>query len=105
VTGQQLIDAAELSTVGHAYIRCREAIWANSNAYIRLSVVVHDGKRLLGPWAHLYDRKTQEAIGEPTPQSLLTVLPPFDRNAFLHGDHEPWTGPLDAAETERERTT
>lgn len=98
MTGQELVDTAELSAQGHAYIRCRDAKWANPNAYIRLSVIRHNDIRQLGPWAHLFDRQTQESIGEPTPQAVLTFQPPFNAAAFLSGDYEPWTGPLDEAE-------
>lgn len=95
MTGQQLIETAELSVAGHAYIRCRDPNWASPQAYIRLSVLLHNGQRTLGPWAHLFDRVTQEAIGEPTPQATLTFMPPFNREAFFSQEYDPWAGDLD----------
>ena len=100
MTGQQIIDAAELKH-GHAHIRVRDRKWANPQAYMRLSVLQHDHDgRVIGPWAHLFDRQTQQAIGEPTPQAVLTLMPPFNTRAFLSGDFDVWTGDLDPAEEE-----
>jgi hypothetical protein len=98
-TVQSMIDAAELSSHGHAYIRFRQANWADPNDYLRLSVLQSaNGGRSIGPWAHFYARRTQEAIGEKTPQQMLTIAPPFNREAFLVESYEIWTGPLDPAD-------
>lgn len=103
MTGQQMIDAAELSAAGHAYIRCRQSNWADPNDYVRLSVLrVADG-RSLGPWAHLFARRTQEAIGEITPQAILTIRPPFNGATFLTGEYDTWAGPLDPADEKQEQ--
>jgi len=100
VTGQQLIDAAMLSTHGHAYIRFRDPVWSNPEAYARLSVLVQDDRRVLGPWLHLFDRRSQEVIGEPTPQVLMLVGSTlFDPGRFRAYEIEPWTGALDRADT------
>lgn len=99
-TGQQLIDGAFLNEAGHAYIRCRDPKWADPDDYMRLSVLQQpDGGRSLGPWAHLFARRTQEAIGESTPQQILTLFAPFNRTAFLGGVYDVWDGPLDPADS------
>ena len=99
MTGQQMMDAADLGRAGHAYIRFRESIWANPNAYMRLSVLITSTQeRYLGPWLHLYDRMTQEMIGEPTPQNYLTFYPPFNKERFLTEHYVVWLGELDPAD-------
>ena len=99
MTGQELIDHAPLSKVGHGYVRVRDSKWANPDAYLRLSVFLRaENGRVLGPWGHLFDRRTQEAIGEKTPQQLLTFAPPFSKVEFLAGNISPYTGPLDPAD-------
>lgn len=50
--------------------RLRLPWWANENAYVRIDIV---GNGQAGVWLHLYDRAAQEAIGEPTPQSVLCI--------------------------------
>ena len=57
--GQHMIDAATLSAAGHAFIRCRDVRWADTKDYIRLSVFRLADGRSLGPWAHLFARRTQ----------------------------------------------
>lgn len=101
MTGQQLIDAVALGESELGFVRCRDAKWANPDAYLRLAVLVIDGQRNIGPWAHLYDRATQEAIGEPTPQAFVTFMAPFNMSAFLTQDYDPWTGALDPADENR----
>jgi hypothetical protein len=94
MTGRELLQAVALSSEGHAYIRIRDSRWANPHAYARLRVVqMGHGPRALGPWVHLFDRPTQEAIGEPTPQAVLitaTSLPAFFAEEVIE-----YTGPLD----------
>lgn len=68
--------------------RVRRPMWSNPNAYVRLDLV--DGGR--GPWLRLYDRTSQEAIGEPTPQ----VAPCFNDSLT---DYEEYTGPIDPVDT------
>jgi len=48
--------------------RLRLEVWADPHAYLKLDLLPGG---MSGPWAHLYDRVTQEAIGEPTPQDIL----------------------------------
>lgn len=99
MTGQQLIDAVELNGFGHAYVRCRDPKWADPNDYLRLSVLITQGnKRSIGPWAHLFARRTQEIIGEKTPQVMFTFQKPFDIATFLTEELEQWTGELDPAD-------
>jgi hypothetical protein len=99
VTGQQMIDAATPNHLGHAFIRFRDRKWADPNDYGRLSVFVNDGQRNLGPWFHLFARRTQEAIGERTPQAVIALpMGGFDVNAFRFSDFDLWTGPLDPAD-------
>lgn len=43
--------------------RVRMDIWADPETYLAIGPV----------WCHLWSRKTQEAIGQPTPQSMLTM--------------------------------
>lgn len=66
---------------------------------MRLSVIESAGKRSLGPWVHLFDRVTQEAIGERTPQVVLVIMAPFNLRAFVTQDYDPWLGALDVADT------
>ena len=66
--------------------RVRLPIWANKNAYMKIDLV---GGGRLGPWGKLYERGTQEAIGEPTPQILSVIGDTSD-------GYEEYTGELDA---------
>lgn len=68
--------------------RLRDPQWANHHAYVRIDLVEVNGVTGHGPWAHLYDRKTQEAIGEPTPQTFLIT-------SLIDDSGEPYTGELD----------
>jgi len=63
--------------------------WANPEAYMKL---VRVGE-FHGPVARLYDRQTQEAIGEPTPQEFIAT-------SMASPDWMPYTGPLDKADQE-----
>ena len=49
--------------------KVRKAIWANPEAYMKIDIV--DGK--LGPWGHLYDQPTQDALGVESPQNTLII--------------------------------
>ena len=52
--------------------RIRLEHWADPNAYLRLPLL-HDGK--YGPWADLYDDRTQLAIGlQPGSQQISVFL-------------------------------
>ena len=101
MTGRELVDRAALSTAGHAYIRVREPQWANLHAYARFSVLTGAGldqPRMLGPWMHLFDRHTQEVIGEPTPQALCLLLQPGGSRGFLEANWIVYDGPIDPAD-------
>ena len=65
--------------------RVRLTQWANADAYLKIDLFPGG---MCGPWAHLYERKTQEAIGESTPQNLLTMYADCP-------DFVPYSGPLD----------
>lgn len=80
---------AELQAAGIA--RFRKPQWSNPGAYLRIDIL-GDGTR--GPWAHLFDRLSQEAIGEPTPQTFLALALSDDSTGWL-----PWDGTLDVADT------
>jgi hypothetical protein len=100
MTGQQLIDATVIAVHGIGYLRFHDPVWGNPEAYMRLAVVVTNGERHLGPWGSLFDRRTQEVIGEPTPQDILIVSKAvFDTKAFKEAELEQWTGALDPADT------
>lgn len=73
---------AQLSKAGISRFRLPQ--WASPNCYARIDLV--DGG--CGPWFHLYDRPTQEAIGADTPQSVMGIGDTTD-------DYEPYDGPLD----------
>lgn len=70
--------------------RVRKTVWINPYAYLRQDILKHESanERFCGPWCHLFDRKTQELIGEPTPQSILAMYCEAD-------DWEIYTGPID----------
>lgn len=69
--------------------RFRRPIWADPNDYARVDVI--NGMR--GPWLHLWARRTQEAIGERTPQDVLNLA------QDPTSDYEPYTGALDPEDT------
>ena len=68
--------------------RLRDPRWVNPEAYIRIGIIENGGRRFHGPWGSLYDRKTQEVIGEPTPQKFLLMQ-------LLDDNGEEYKGPLD----------
>ncbi len=74
--------------------RIRQPQWAFPRAYIRLPLLA-DGK--YGPWAELYDRRSQEAIGVAVGTQRLCVLYPEVANAE---GFEVYTGIPDSAENE-----
>lgn len=95
--------SVDLTTPYPHYVRFRDPKWANPDAYARLSVVEITGKdgsvgTTIGPWVHLFDRRTQEAVGEPTPQHTPSFMPPFNFKTFLAEELEEWKGPLDLAD-------
>ena len=63
--------------------RVRRPMWSN-HAYVKLTVA----GGMLGPWMSLYERSTQEAIGEPTPQRALCI-------GDLTDDYVEYIGELD----------
>jgi hypothetical protein len=69
--------------------RLRRPMWPES-AYIKLAPV----DEYIGPWAYLYDRQTQSAIGEPTPQTVLVIGAAHE----YCNDFEPYTGLLDESD-------
>ncbi len=71
----------------HGIRRLRRPVWAHPEAYLRIDIL--DGR--VGPWFHLYERKTQEVIGEKTPQTFIGLGDTTD-------DYEPYAGPLDPAD-------
>lgn len=77
----------QLTAAGIA--RFLRPVWADPAAYARIDLTP-GGFR--GPWMHLYDRRTQEAIGEPTPQHMPCVGDATD-------DYEPYHGEPDPADT------
>ena len=98
MTGRTLVNTALMNKGKHTYVRVRDPKWANPDAYLRLSVIEHRDERSIGPWGHLFDRRSQEAIGEPTPQQLFTMMPPFDFAAFMDEEVVLYTGPFDPAD-------
>lgn len=73
--------------------RVRDPQWANPEAYMLLHLV--DGK--MGPWILAFDRTTQEAIGQPTPQRIGVWHP------WLHTNVKgvvAYTGPRDREDRE-----
>lgn len=67
--------------------RVRLDRWANADAYLRITIF--NGYPAIN--AHLFERNTQEAIGEPTPQ-LISIL--GDEGT----DYVEYQGPLDRSE-------
>jgi hypothetical protein len=90
MTGRELLDSAQIP----GFIRFREPIWASPACYMRLYVTEHG----IGPWGHLFDRPTQQAIGEPTPQVFPTFGRAFMIEPLLNVIVEPYTGELDPAD-------
>jgi hypothetical protein len=74
-------------------MRLRRPMWANPNAYMTITLIRQGDKLFYGPWSNLYDRRCQEAIGEPTPQKFLNVGDTTD-------DYVAYTGPLDPQDHE-----
>ena len=98
VTGRQIINRTVFDGP-HTYLRVRRPQWANPEAYYRVSLLrSHDGSVQLGPWLHLFDRKTQEAISVETPQAMLILgkIDSFHKSVF-----DLYTGPLDPADDPR----
>lgn len=52
-------------------LRIRQPQWYSAACYLRLN---GDEKVGLYPWAKLFDRSTQKAIGVGTPQEMLTIM-------------------------------
>lgn len=73
------------------FVRLRQPDWALADFYFR--VFVTDGK--LGPYADLFSRTEQAAVGLPTPQSLQTINWDLDVPRFV-----PYTGAPDKADAE-----
>lgn len=85
----------DLATKGHR--RARRSIWASPECYLRLPrrKCVGDGLIIYEIWSFLFDRATQQLIGEPTPQELFT--PSIDAP---EDDWEPYSGPIDPEDRE-----
>lgn len=76
-------------------MRVRKEVWANPAAYMSVHLSKQpDGTHNHGPWAKLWDRKTQTAIEEPTPQTMLIFGSESD-DQFV-----PYDGPLDPDDKE-----
>lgn len=73
--------------------RVRLSVWADPHAYLRLPLLV-DGK--IGPWAELYDERTQrDVLGiKPGSQRILVL------GASDTADYEVYTGPVSDYEQE-----
>ena len=82
----------ELWNLGHQ--RVRRSKWAEPGCYLRLPLRSVDGTR--GVWGHLFSRQTQTVCELPTPQDIL-MLDNFEADET--DDWNPWTGPLDPADT------
>lgn len=69
--------------------RIRKSNWANPDAYIRLPLLA-DGKT--GPWAELYDDRTQKDVLDVAPgsQKLCVFLP----EVYLDGEYEVYDGSI-----------
>ena len=78
----------EAAAAGIARVRLPQ--WANPDAYLKLDLMA-DGK--MGPWLHLYDRRSQEVIDEPTPQNVIGAW-----QTRGDDDFEEYKGPIDQAE-------
>lgn len=52
-------------------LRVRRAIWANPDCYVELDIGYGTTRTLRAPWARLFDVRTQEAYGFPSPQVFL----------------------------------
>lgn len=74
-------------------LRVRRATWPATSYMVLWVATGTDGRRCLGPWFWLFDRRTQEAIGEPTPQKATTIG--WDWR-YERGEYEVYAGPLDA---------
>lgn len=70
-------------------LRVRQKVWADPKDYLTFDYV--EGG--IGPWAHLFARRTQEAIKERTPQDVLIM------RINKATDFEVYTGPADPADT------
>jgi hypothetical protein len=68
--------------------RVRRANWTPT-AYL---CVYRREDGAVGGWSYLFDRPTQEAIGESTPQPILCGFNPNEGEWVL------WEGPLDEAD-------
>lgn len=69
-------------------LRVRQKQWAHPEDYLTFDYL--DGGH--GPWAHLFSRRVQELIGEPTPQSILIMH--IEKDA----EFEEYTGPIDPSD-------
>ena len=49
--------------------KLRKPQWV-TKAYLQIDLFPNGGH---GPWGHLYDKETQQVIGEPTPQHVLVL--------------------------------
>jgi hypothetical protein len=76
----------DMVRAGHE--RIRKTVWANANAYLRIHIV----NKGFGPWGYLYDRTSQEGIGEPTPQTMTLFQPGTEEDPGW----EPYAGPRDS---------
>lgn len=85
---------AEATKRGIRRLRCPN--WVNPEAYIRIDILQDKGKNCHGPWMRLFDRVTQERIGEPTPQTVLITI----GNTLEADDIVEYTGPRDPADTD-----
>ncbi len=59
---------SEAAAIGMS--RVRLPVWADPQAYLKMTLPPRGGR---GVWVELFERKTQEYTGEPTPQKILCV--------------------------------
>ncbi len=69
--------------------RIRRSMWADKKSYAKIDLT-DNGTH--GPWLHLFDRRTQEILDEPTPQNVICV---GDKT----NDYVEYVGELDLADT------
>jgi hypothetical protein len=50
--------------------KVRKAVWADPDAHLELDLM-EGGKR--GPWGHLYDKASQDAMDVECPQDILVL--------------------------------
>lgn len=82
----------DLLRSGHS--RIRRKVWADPHAYLRFNLYLGTQEQcVMGPWARLYERGTQQLLGFPTPQEQLVAGMNLTKDST--DDWEAYLGPLD----------